>query len=224
MRSPHTATKTDQALEDRMLAFAGDAQRVEVLARARTFKASWIELAEALAQVFDSQSWERWGFSSFEEYCKKELHVTPATATKLLGSFRFLRTSEPQVLERVRTSIKNSGRETTLPSMRTVNFVARAAERGAADKDTMDEIRKAAFEEGAGVPTLNRRFKSVAFPVSTADKSQRLKRQLTATGRKLAQLIADPDSPVPMAIATAVEAAVGQLLEALDDESRGQPN
>jgi hypothetical protein len=220
MRSPNTATKTDQALEDRMMEFAGDSERVEVIARARTFKASWIELAEALAQVFDKRSWERWGFESFEDYCKRELHVTPSTATKLLGSFRFLRTSEPQVLERAKTR----ARETTLPSMRTVNFVARAAERGAADSETMAEIKKAAFEEGAGVPTLNRRFGNVAFPVSTSDKKARLVRQLQNTGRKLAALIADPESPVPMAIATAVEAAVGQLLETLDDDARGQRN
>lgn len=222
MRSPNTATKTDKALENRMMAFAGDAERVEVLARARTFKASWIELAEALAAVFDKRSWERWGFASFEEYCKKELHVTPATATKLLGSFRFLRTSEPQVLERVKTR----PRETTLPSMRTVNFVARAAERGAADSDTMAEIKKAAFEEGAGVPTLNRRFGSVAFPVSKADQKQRLVRQLNSTGRKLAGLIADPASPVPVEVATAVEAAIGRLLEFLDQqqEAGDKPN
>ena len=203
-----------------MLAFAGDAQRVEVLARARTFKASWIELAEALAQVFDQRSWERWGFESFEEYCKKELHVTPGTANKLLGSFRFLRTSEPKVLERAKTR----PRETTLPSLRTVNFVARAAERGAADENTMAEIKKAAFEEGAAAPTLSRRFGSVAFPVSRVDKKQKLERQLGATARKLAALIADPDSPLPVAIATAVEAALGQLLESLEDESRGEPN
>src|SRR6185503_12428880 len=98
--SPST-TKTDRAMEDRMLAVAGDDERVEVIARARTFKRSWIELAEALAGVYERNSWERWGFPSFDAYCKSELSLTPATAAKLLGSFRFLRAAAPRVIERV---------------------------------------------------------------------------------------------------------------------------
>lgn len=212
MRSPHAATKTDRALEDRMLAFAGDAERVEVLARARSFKASWIELAEALAGVHARRAWARWGFDSFESYCRKELQVTPSTAAKLLGSFNFLKTSEPRVIERAKARTT----EAPLPSLRTVDFVAKAAERGAADADTMKEIRKAAFEEGAARPTLTRRFGSVAFPVSSAEKSDRLKRQLIGAGRRLAGLIADPDSPLDHEVAARVEAAVGSMLAKLE--------
>jgi hypothetical protein len=212
MRSPHAVTKTDQALEDRMRAFAGDAERVEVLARARSFKASWIELAEALATVCDNKSWARWGFDSFESYCRKELHVTPSTATKLLGSFRFLRTSEPEMIERAKVRPPTA----PLPSLRTVDFVAKAAERGAADASTMKEIRKAAFEEGLERPTLTRRFGSVAFPVSSEEKSERVRRQLVGAARRLASLIADADGVLEHAVAARVEAAVGALLESLE--------
>ena len=213
MRSPHAATKTDKALEDRMRAFAGDAERVELLARARSFKASWIELAEGLSTVFDNKSWERWGFEDFESYCKGELQLTPATAGKLLGSFRFLRTSAPKVLERA----KQPERQAHVPSMRSVNFVARAAERGAADSSTMKEIRKAAFDEGAEPPVLTKRFGSVAFPVTDKEKAARLRRQIIGAARRLANLIADPDSPVPHKIASSVESSLGELLEAVGD-------
>ena len=213
MRSPHAATKTDEALKDRMRAFAGDAERVELLARARSFKSSWIELAEALSAVFDNKSWKRWGFETFENYVKNELQLTPATAGKLLGSFRFLRTSAPKIIERA----KQPDRQATVPSMRSVNFVARAAERGAADSSTMKAIRKAAFEEGAEPPSLSKRFGSVAFPVSKAEQAARLRRQLIGAARRLANLIADTDSPVPHKIASSVEASLGELLEALGD-------
>ncbi len=196
-----------------MRAFAGDPQRVEVIARARSFKASWIELAEALSIVFDNSSWERWGFDSFDVYCKSELHLTPATASKLLGSFRFLKTSAPKVIERV----KQPERPTMVPSLRSVNFVSRAAERGAADASTMREIQKAAFEDGEEAPVLTKRFGSVAFPISAKEKKERLVRQLTGAGRRLANLIADPDSPLPHKIASNLEEAIGGLLEALDN-------
>jgi hypothetical protein len=205
-------TKTDRALEDRMLAFAGDGERVEVLARARTFKRSWIELAEALSRVFERASWKRWGFESFEAYCKGEIQVTPATAAKLLGSFRFLSASAPRVIARVRDEPA-----APVPSLAAVDFVARATERGAADKGVLSEIRRAAFDEGVEAPSLSRRFREVAFPVSEAESDQRLRKQITACARRLAELVAEAGSPVPRRVATAVEEAVGQLLEALDD-------
>jgi hypothetical protein len=205
-------TKTDRALEDRMLAFAGDGERVEVLARARTFKRSWIELAESLSRVYERSSWERWGYESFDAYCKAELHVTPATAAKLLGSFRFLRASAPRVIARAQEEPA-----APVPSIAAVDFVARATERGAADKSVLSEIRRAAFDEGIEAPSLSRRFREVAFPMSDEESGDRLKRQIASCGRRLAQLVAEPGAPVPRRVASAVEEAVGQLLESLED-------
>lgn len=205
-------TKTDRALEDRMLAVAGDGERVEVLSRARAFKRSWIELAEVLARVYERSSWQRWGFDDFDAYCKGELHLTPATAAKLLGSFRFLRASAPRVIARA-----HEEPTAPVPSLSAVDFVARATERGAADKKVLGEIRRAAFDEGQEAPALARRFREVAFPVSESESADRQRKQITSCARRLAQLIAEEGSPVPKRIATAVEEAVGQLLEALED-------
>jgi hypothetical protein len=205
-------TKTDRALEDRMLAFAGDRERVEILARARAFKRSWIELAEALAHVVERASWNRWGFESFDAYCRSELHVTPATASKLLGSFRFLSSSAPRVIARTREEPA-----APVPTLAAVDFVARATERGAADRGVLSEIRRAAFDEGVDAPSLSRRYREVAFPVSEAESGERLRKQIAACARRLAQLVAEAGAPVPHRVAAAVEEAVGQLLEALDD-------
>ncbi len=204
-------TKTDRALEDRMLAFAGDGERVEVLARARTFKRSWIELAEALSQVYERSSWQRWGFESFDAYCKNELHLTPSTAAKLLGSFRFLRTSAPRVIARA-----HEEPAAPVPSLAAVDFVARATDRGAADKRALSEIRRAAFDEGVDGPALSRRFREVAFPVDEADAGERVRRQIASCARRLAQLMAEPGADVPRKVAASVEEAMGQLLEALE--------
>jgi hypothetical protein len=205
-------TKTDRALEDRMLAFAGDGERVEVLARARAFKRSWIELAEGLARVYERSAWQGWGFESFEAYCKGELHVTPATAAKLLGSFRFLRASAPRVITRA-----HEEPTAPVPSLAAVDFVARATERGAADKKVLSEIRRAAFDEGTEAPALSRRFREVAFPVSDEESGDRARRQIASCARRLAQLVAESDPPIPRKVAAAVEEAVGQLLEAIED-------
>jgi hypothetical protein len=210
---PAVETKTDRVLEDRMLSFAGDEERVEALARARNFKRSWIELAETLAQVYERNSWQRWGFTSFDAYCRNELCLTPSTAAKLLGSFRFLRTAAPRVIERVQHEPA-----APVPSLKAVDFVARATERGAADNKMLGEIRRAAFDDGMEAPALARRYKAVAFPVSEADRDDKLRAQLVSCARRLAQLVTEPAVRVPKRAASAVEEAIGLLLEALDED------
>jgi hypothetical protein len=204
-------TKTDREMEDTMLAVADDAERVEVLAKARHFKRSWIELAEALCRVYEREAFVHWGFAGFEEYCRKELHLKKATVAKLLGSYRFLQTRAPRVLERA-----NSEPTAPVPSLQAVDFVARASERGAADHDTLEEIERAAFDEGADAPLLSRRFKEVAFPVDEAARGDKLRQSLVGAARRLANLIAEPDAPVPHEVAVAVEESLGRLLDALD--------
>ncbi len=205
------ATKTDRMMEDAMLAAAGDKERVKVLAVARAFKRSWIELAEALTGVYERNSWQRWGFDSFESYCSKELHLKKGTTSKLLGSYHFLETSAPRVIERSRREPN-----APIPSLAAVDFVARAAERGAADDETMREIATKAFDEGFEAPRLARNYKKVAFPVDAAERDSQLRTQLTNAARRLATLIAEPQAPIPHEVAVAVEEALGQLLDSLD--------
>ncbi len=204
-------TKTDRQMEDRQQAVAGDAERADTLAKARAFKRTWIELAEALASVQHRSSWKRWGFEDFESYCRSELHLRASTVAKLLGSYRFLETSAPRVLERAR------GSEGAVPSLGAVEFVAKATERGAADDETLGSIRRAAFEEGVEAPLLSRKYRDVAFPVDEQDRGERLRQSLLQTARKLAQLVAEPGAPISKKLATKVEELVGELVESMDN-------
>jgi hypothetical protein len=205
------ATKTDREMEDVMLAVADDPERVDALSKARNFKRTWLELAQALTGVYERESWVRWGFDSFEDYCRKELHIKKGTVAKLLGSFRFMQTTAPRVLER---SLREPG--APVPSLQAVDFMARATERGAADDEIMEEMQRAVFEEGADAPALSRRFKEVAFPVDEGERRDKLRGQLVNTARRLASLLADPDAPVPHDVAISAEESLGQLLDALD--------
>lgn len=207
------STKTDREMEDTMLSVADDPERVEVLAKARRFKRSWIELADALTGVYERETWVQWGFAGFEEYCRKELHLKKATVAKLLGSYRFLKARAPRLLERSQGEVEA---DAPVPSLQAVDFVARAVERGAADEETIEEMERAAFEEGADAPLLSRRFKEVAFPVDETMRLDKLRGQLTSAARRLANLIAEPDAPVPHDVAVAVEESLGRLLDALD--------
>ncbi|MEZ4360206.1 MAG: hypothetical protein R3B48_08495 [Kofleriaceae bacterium] len=204
-------TKTDRLMEDRMHAVSGDAERADALAKARAFKRTWIELAEALANVQHKGSWQRWGFADFDAYCRGELHLRSSTVAKLLGSFRFLESNAPKVLQRAR------GPEGAVPSLGAVEFVARATERGAADDDTLETIRRAAFDEGAEAPLLARKFRDVAFPEAEGERKERLQHGILQTARRLAQLLGEDGAPVPKRISATLESALAELLAAMEN-------
>lgn len=206
-------TKTDRAMEDRMLAVADDPERADTLAKARAFKRTWLELAEALTRAQGKKSYERWGFTDFDSYCRKELHLRSSTVAKLLGSYRFLETSAPRVLERARAP-EGPG---PVPSLGAVEFVARATERGAADADTLQTIQRVAFDEGAEPTILRKQFGDVAFPASDEDRAEKLRGQIVGAARRLSALIAEDGSPLPRKLAIRVEETIGELLESLSN-------
>jgi len=92
-------TKTDRQMEDTMVAVASDPVRADTLAKARAFKRTWLELAEALTKVHTNNAWQRWGYPDFDTYCRKELHLRSATVAKLLNNFRFLESSAPRACD-----------------------------------------------------------------------------------------------------------------------------
>jgi hypothetical protein len=206
-------TKTDRQMEDRMMAVSGDPLRADTLQKARAFKRTWLELAEALTKVQAARSWEGWGYPDFDAYCRKELHLRGSTVAKLLGSYRFLETSAPRVIERAR----EDHFEAPIPTLPAVEFVQKAKERGAADEETLETIQRVAFEEGLDAPMLAKKFKEVAFPESAKDKREKTRAAIAQTARKLSALIAEEDSPVPKKLAIRVEELVGELLESIEN-------
>jgi hypothetical protein len=206
-------TKTDRQMEDRMVAVSSDPLRADTLQKARSFKRTWLELAEALTKVQGNRSWEGWGFPDFDAYCRKELHLRGSTVAKLLGSYRFLETSAPRVIERARADHF----EAPIPSIPVVEFVQKAIDKGAADADTIETIKRVAFEEGAEAPMLAKQFKAIAFPETDRDKREKLRSNSAQTARTLSSLIAEEGSPVPKKLAIQVEEVVGELLEAIEN-------
>jgi hypothetical protein len=206
-------TKTDRQMEDRMLAVSDDPERADTLQKARAFKRTWLELAEALSRASDKRLWEKWGFSDFDAYCRKELHLRSSTVAKLLGSFRFLETSAPKVIERARTDRF----EAPIPSLPVVEFVQRATETGSADAETIKSIHRMAFEEGAEPAAINKQFGKLVFPQSDRDRKDKLRSAIAQTARRLSALIAEDGAPIKKQLAIKVEETLGELLESVEN-------
>ena len=111
-------TKSIQHLEEQMESLPPDSLRYKILAVAKNFKSSWIELGQHLFTVYRDKHFKDWGYLTFEAYCSKEIGVRQATAFKLLKSYSFLEREEPKFLREKLAAEKIPSR---IPSVESVN-------------------------------------------------------------------------------------------------------
>ena len=202
-------TKTEAALADAERSHADAPERVEVLSRARRFKASWIELAEALTGVKRGTRWRDWGYDSFETYAKQELRIRPETAEKLTGSYTFLKRRAPSVIAR------DALRE-PVPSYQAVDFLRRAEASESAPRDAVEEIRRRVLDDAAPVASVSRAYGSVVFPVDPEQSLAKDAAGLKNVARRLRDLLAETHA-VPRKLAGEVREAVEHLLEVIEE-------
>lgn len=120
-------------------------ERHVVLSAARDFKVAWVELGNRLTAVRESNSWQNWGYSTFDAYCRRELHIRRDTANKLTRSYSFLRDHEPSALQ------DRERRE--LPPLDVVDLLSQAEERAKLSGDQFDMIREEIFAPDNVIPT-----------------------------------------------------------------------
>ena len=208
--SEQPKSKAEVAIEHLMHQLDPGTPRFQVLASARRFKSSWVELGERLIAVGEQKLYREWGYVTFDEYCAKEVRIKKPTALKLTRAYRFLEKEEPQLLAR-REELR------PLPDYRSVDLLCKAREEGLAEEPYHD-LRRAVLEEERSHPTILKRYKDVAPPAS-ADEQEKaaLKRALMATRQletalgQLPPLPARPQ-PTPPALKVFLEEAQARMV------------
>lgn len=140
-------SRTEAAITARLDKLDPESERFKVLAAAKEFKASWVELGELLTVVREKEVFSAWGYASFDAYCRRELQIKQETANKLTRSFAFLRDHEPKMLDEGRSS-----RE--VPALDVVDLLSQARERTKISDGEFDTIREEVFAAEAA-PTRN---------------------------------------------------------------------
>ncbi len=213
-----THTKLDAALAAAERRHASDPERAELIARTRRFKASWIELAEALTAAQKAQRYTAWGYPSFEEYYRKELHLKASTVTKLTGSYAFLRKSAPEVLER-------DGVSQEIPSIASIDFLRRAeeaAQGGQVTADLLAEVRRAVIDDNQSLGKVSKQFKETLFPSDLEQEKMKRRKEALKLAQRLIDMLEILRDAVPEAVLQAVEQAIANLLSAAPHESEGE--
>jgi hypothetical protein len=164
--------------------------RYQVLATAKRFKSSWVELGEKLLQIQKAAQFREWGYDSFEDYCSREIRIKKPTAQKLTLAYRYLEKDEPELLVR-QTELK------PLPDYRSVELLCQAREEKAFSEDEYAELRRAVIEDERSHPTVLKRFKEVAAARAEEppDPAVPLKSALAAARRLETALRAVADLP-----------------------------
>jgi hypothetical protein len=201
-------TKTDETMESAEKTFASsDPERASVIACARRFKSSWIELAAALTRVKRGGQWSLWGYDTFEHYAKSELRLRQETVDKLTGSYVFLQKRAPAVLDR-------DGLSSPVPSYQAIDFLRRAEEADGVPREALGDIHRLVLDEGAPLATVARQYKDVVFPISAEDRRARDAGTLRSAATRLRDLLPETKA-VPKKLVGEVSAALERLLEAL---------
>ena len=210
-------TNVDRALAALEAKHADDPERVECLRRTRRFKASWVELGEALSEIKRGNAWSKWGYDSFDSYTKGELKLRADTVEKLTGSFMFLHKRAPEVLTR-------DPLETQMPSYHAIDFLRRAEERAAEDNSDVSEativdIRKKVLDDGVPIATVARLYNDTLFPVPEEQRKGKERQSIKHSATKLKELL-EESKLVSRGLAKTVTSALDELLSELAAEAK----
>ena len=197
-------TKGSQHIEQLMQQLSPESERYQVLATAKQFKSSWVELGEWLAKVSSSKRFSEWGFTSFEDYCTREVRIRRQTAEKLLLAFRFLERKEPGLLQR------SEGRP--LPDYRSVDLLRQADEEQHFSMAEYGELRQAVIEEERSHPAVVKQFRDLTHSHQPEQRTVHQHRNALMAARRLSTSLQEvPD--VPHELSQAVEQLIGFLQE-----------
>lgn len=135
-------SRTEQQLLARLETLPAGSERRAVLSAACRFKASWVELGEALMAARKAGRHTEWGYKTFEVYCRQELHIKAETVQKLTRSYAFLQQHAPE-------SIKGGAAEGGVPALDVVDLLSQAAERTKVSPEALASIGQDLLGQGA---------------------------------------------------------------------------
>ncbi len=138
-------TKSILTLEEKLANIDSESIRGQILANAKGFKTSWINLGQALYTVWKDKMYKEWGYDKFETYTAKEIGIRKQTAIKLLRSYSFLEKENPLYLKKD----YNEGAQTAkVPTYESVDVLRFARNKKDLNSEDYSTIKRGVLEMG----------------------------------------------------------------------------
>ncbi len=162
--------------------------RDKTLQTAKNYKASWIELGRYLQTIYKDKMYKGWGFLAFETYCKKELGMKEAMASKIIKSFLFLEAEEPKL---TKPEFFQKEEAQPVPDLDALNTLRLAKTNKNIPKEDYDDIRESVLEKGAGQQEIRAKVKKIIEDTQDTESAEFKKTKRNAVLRRaLSSLIA----------------------------------
>lgn len=168
----------------------GDDLRLYAAQSAFNFKHSWLEMADALLQIRDSNAQRRWGHDTFLAYCEGELGLKRALVDKLTVSYSALKQHAPDRL--------TGDEDAPIPSYQALDYYSRAVGAPRFDgSDPLDapaeplspelsgQLYAAVFDECCTQKQLKERFEPILRPKSSSQEQHEAVRKVLSTAKRL---------------------------------------
>lgn len=177
------------------------------------FKRSWLDLAQALTEVRERGAYRDWGYRTFEAYAQHELFLRRETAQKLVRSFEFMASHEPQRLE----AAQQAPQSEAVPSFQALDILAEARQNPYLSEEDYRDLRDQVFREDPAPTQLKKALRERAPepPKPPEEPAARLKRCLSLAERLYGMVLEEDE--VPEGVRRSVEDAVGGLRKLLGE-------
>jgi hypothetical protein len=171
-------TKAISHIEEKMEEIDQESLRYQTLQSARRFKTSWIELGQYLQTVWRDKHYKRWGYTTFESYCSKEIAIKHSTALKLLRSYYFLEREEPSFLK---TRLGEAEKVVKLPSCDSVDILRLAKDKKGLHEEDYKTLRYRVLDKGEEAKEVRSELRSIleSYPEAQSEDEKRKKQQVT---------------------------------------------
>jgi hypothetical protein len=200
-------TKAEALIDQLMQQLDPDSPRYHVLASARQFKSSWVDLGEKLLKVKREGLFQEWGYQDFIDYCRKEVRIKQPTAQKLTLAYHYLEQKEPDLL-------RGENALQTLPDYRAVDLLRQAEEEQQLSQDEISQLRQAVLSENRSFPTVRQRFNQASQARRDSSEQRRFALQaVLSAGRRLSTALEGIDE-----LKEEIVAPLQRLINTLEEE------
>lgn len=210
------STTSLQRIDKQLENLDPESLRAHVLISLRCFRSSWVELGRLLTEVAYGGDYKDWGYDDFEIYCARELGLKKPTVKKLMVSYNYMKSYEPERLEQKSEEVGYD-----VPDYQTVDLLHKMRGREDLPDEDKSRIHEMAFEGNGDETDLRRELRDRMHGrddgEGVADANRARRRELDdilRTARQLRKKVAQARS-VPDGLKDRIESALLEL-EALD--------
>lgn len=210
-QQPVVSKKKDDPLASRI--------REDMAESAKSFKTSWIDLAQGLFTINRDKLFHAWGFDKFEDYVVKELGLTKAIANKLVKNYAFIEHEEPVYLKKEFSETRET---VVVPGIESVDILRLAHRNKELSKDDYNKVRKDIFEKGKDPVLVKKDLTALMKERKQVDPDEEREVRHTASVRRFLTAIKSfkKDMEVLNLIEPKILEDAAKLLEELEEKYR----